>query len=109
MPHEPTCAGAVRPVEDKPSGTWHLRRADAQNIRHLTDASIGLVLTALPTSSRIPSPGISSCHGWFRLIDAACLSIFPADQLAAISKSPDTTERFTAGMTRAFSPEEISV
>jgi adenine-specific DNA methylase len=105
-PQEPTRAGTVRPVQDQASGSWDLRRADAQNIAHLADASIGLVLTDPPYFDYISYSELGHFFvPWmarFGLIDGSCLASFPADQLAAISKSPDAAERFTDGMTRAF-------
>jgi putative DNA methylase len=73
---------------------------------HLGDASISLVLTDPPYFDFISYSELGHFFvPWmvrFGLIDESCLAAFPADQLAAISKSPDATARFTVGMTRAF-------
>jgi putative DNA methylase len=106
VPQEPTRAGSVRPVEDQASGSWDLRCADAQDMSHLRDRAIDLVLTDPPYFDYISYSELGHFFvPWmvhFGLISASCLEAFPAHQLAAGSKSTAAIEHFTTGMTKAF-------
>lgn len=105
-PHEPTRAGAIRPVQDQPQGTWDLRCGDAKSLSHLKDGSIDLVLTDPPYFDYISYSELGHFFvPWlvrFGLVSEEALSSFPAEQMAAGSRSPAAVEHFTAGMAKAF-------
>jgi putative DNA methylase len=105
-PYEPTRAGSVRSVQDHPQGTRDLRCGDAKNLSHLPDASIDLVLTDPPYFDYISYSELGHFFvPWlvrFGLVSADALTSFPAEQMAAGSRSPAAIEQFTDGMAKAF-------
>lgn len=106
IPHEPTRAGAVREVEDRPQGAWDLRCGDVKNLAHLADGSIDLVLTDPPYFDYISYSELGHFFvPWlirFGLVAPEALSSFPSEQMAAGSRSPAAIARFTRGMADAF-------
>ncbi|MBR0780747.1 hypothetical protein [Bradyrhizobium iriomotense] len=105
-PREPTRAGAVREVEDRPQGAWDLRCGDVKNLSHLADGSIDLVLTDPPYFDYISYSELGHFFvPWlirFGLVAPEALNGFPAAQMAAGSRAPAAIERFTRGMAEAF-------
>ena len=105
-PQEPTRAGEVRPVEDRPQGAWDLRCGDATRLDHLADGSIDLVLTDPPYFDYISYSELGHFFvPWlarFGLVSSEALPSFPAGQLAACSRSPTAVRLFTEGMAKAF-------
>jgi adenine-specific DNA methylase len=105
-PHEPTRAGAMRAVDDHPLGTWDLRCGDAKTLSHLKDGSIDLVLTDPPYFDFISYSELGHFFvPWlvrFGLVSKQALTSFPAEQMAASSRSSAAVEHFTEGMAVAF-------
>lgn len=105
-PREPTRAGAVRQVEDRPQGAWDLRCGDVKNLAHIADGSIDLVLTDPPYFDYISYSELGHFFvPWlvhFGLVAPEAVSGFPAEQMAAGSRSPAAIARFTEGMADAF-------
>ncbi|MFN5568997.1 MAG: hypothetical protein ACK495_12550, partial [Bradyrhizobium sp.] len=106
QPHEPTRAGAVRAVEDRPQGGWDLRCGDVKKLAHLGDGSVDLVLTDPPYFDYISYSELGHFFvPWlvrFGLVAPEALNGFPAEQMAAGSRAPAAVERFTEGMAEAF-------
>ena len=105
-PHEPMRAGSVCAVEDFPQGACDLRRGDVKNLSHLRDGSIDLVLTDPPYFDYTSYSELGHFFvPWlvrFGLVSADALTVFPAEQMAAGSRSPVAIEQFTEGMAKAF-------
>jgi putative DNA methylase len=105
-PREPTRTGTVRPVQDRPQRAFDLRCGDAQNLSHLPDRLIDLVLTDPPYFDYISYSELGHFFvPWlvrFGLVSPEALTVFPSEQMAARSRSPVAVKRFTESMAKAF-------
>jgi putative DNA methylase len=103
---EPTVKGRLREVPTRKARFWDVRRGDVQDLAHITDGTVDLVLTDPPYFDYIAYSELGHFYvPWlvrFGLVDAAHLDTFAAGQLASPSRDKTAAATFTEHLTEAF-------